>query len=153
MNYIPQDCNVIFQEVPGEISLSFSITGCGLHCIDCHSPYLQSVENGELLTWDVIDKKLAEYKSYISCVLFMGGDKYENVMFDFLMRIKKIELKTAMYSGHEDIPHNLKLYLDYYKVGCYNPSFGGLDCESTNQRFYAKKNGAWLDKTAQFWKE
>ena len=34
------DFQVVLQEVPGEISLCFSISGCDKHCEGCHSPFL-----------------------------------------------------------------------------------------------------------------
>ena len=32
---------VTFQEVPGEVSLTLSISGCPLRCMYCHSPHLR----------------------------------------------------------------------------------------------------------------
>ena len=48
MNY--SDIEIVLQEIPGEISICFTITGCALQCQDCHSPYLWKEENGKLLT-------------------------------------------------------------------------------------------------------
>ena len=31
---------VVFQEVPDEISLAINISGCPIHCPDCHSKFL-----------------------------------------------------------------------------------------------------------------
>ncbi len=35
MNYLTRQ--IVFREIPDEISLSYLITGCSLHCEGCHS--------------------------------------------------------------------------------------------------------------------
>ena len=42
--------DIVLQEIPNEITLSFTITGCGLRCVGCHSEYLWDKNNGEELT-------------------------------------------------------------------------------------------------------
>ncbi len=48
MNY--SDIQIVMQEVPGEISISFTITGCNLRCEGCHSSYLWKEDSGQRLT-------------------------------------------------------------------------------------------------------
>ena len=65
--------SVVFQEVPGEVSLAINISGCQHHCPDCHSKYLWNNEGAAFLERDlgsIIDK----YDGLITCVCFMGGD-------------------------------------------------------------------------------
>ena len=38
MKYI--DTKIVFSEVPDEITLAINISGCPIHCADCHSKYL-----------------------------------------------------------------------------------------------------------------
>ena len=64
---------VVFAEVPDEVSLAINITNCPHKCKDCHSPWLQE-DVGQPLTEDLLNSLLAEY-DYITCVLFMGGDQ------------------------------------------------------------------------------
>ena len=59
------------QEVPGEISLTFSISRCPHRCEGCHSPWLQADIGDELTVWD-IDYYIQQYWDGITCVCFMG---------------------------------------------------------------------------------
>ena len=43
------ETDITFKEVPGKICRCFSVSNCGLHCKNCHSPELQG-DNGEELT-------------------------------------------------------------------------------------------------------
>ena len=65
--------DIVLQEIPNEVSLSFTITGCGLRCIGCHSEYLWDKNNGEVLTDELFVSLIKKYEGMISCVLFMGG--------------------------------------------------------------------------------
>lgn len=67
------DFQVVFQEVPGEISLCFSISGCPLRCEGCHSPFLWKEGNGNELTPEYFQTLLDQYSGFATCVVFMGG--------------------------------------------------------------------------------
>ena len=41
-------------------------------------------------------------------------------------------------------------YLDFLKIGPYKKELGGLTSSNTNQRFYRKENGEWVDRTQLF---
>jgi anaerobic ribonucleoside-triphosphate reductase activating protein len=75
MNY--HQFEIALQEVPGEISLCFSITGCEIKCKGCHSPFLCKKENGSLLTIKKFKKYLNQYQGFATCILFMGGEWHE----------------------------------------------------------------------------
>ena len=153
MNYVPEDVSIVLQEVPGEVSLTFSITGCGFHCIDCHSPYLQDFSQGTPLSWGIICDTLYPYSHMISCVLFMGGDQYEMELMEYLMKLKNKGYKTALYTGKTKVSTDLLYFLDYVKVGPYIKELGGLDSPNTNQHFYKREPSGWKDITSDFRKE
>ena len=85
MNYY--DVQIFFQEVPDEISMGYSITGCSLRCDGCHSSFLWKESNGVELTNELFESHINKYSGMISCVLFFGGewhaeDLIENLTFD-----------------------------------------------------------------------
>lgn len=138
---------VVFTEVPNEISLAINITGCTIHCKGCHSQWLWS-NKGKELTKDELHN-LIENNKGITTVLFMGGDNFINQLAELTKDIKchYPNLKVAWYSGRDGLENSrgtrrsfrikeLMTYLDYVKVGPYIKQLGGLDSPSTNQRFY-----------------
>ena len=62
---------VVFKEVPDEVTLSINITNCPYRCPGCHSPYLQE-DVGEELTFETLSYLIEKNKG-ITCVCFMGG--------------------------------------------------------------------------------
>src|SRR5574344_1042585 len=66
------DSPIVFQEIPGEVSLCFTISNCPHHCPGSHSSDLAE-DVGEYLD-EHIDNLLEKYRDMITCVLFMGGD-------------------------------------------------------------------------------
>jgi anaerobic ribonucleoside-triphosphate reductase activating protein len=129
--------DIVFQEVPNEISLAFFITGCPLRCQGCHSPELRNKNLGNILTDESFKSNIEGYKNYITCVLFMGGEWEESELKHKLTIIKEEypNLKTCLYTGEKDVSNELKELLTYLKTGEYNENFGGLDKLSTNQNF------------------
>lgn len=131
---------VVFTEVPNEISLALNITGCTIHCKGCHSQWLWSNKGKELTKEELIN--LIEKNKGITTVLFMGGDNFIEQLAELAKDIKYRypNLKVAWYSGRCDIDYKVKkeleTYLDYIKIGPYIKQLGGLDNPSTNQRFY-----------------
>jgi len=133
------DSKVTFSEVPDEVTLCISISGCQIHCKDCHSKYLWE-NKGIDLTIEELDR-LILYNSGITCICILGGNQdYEwlNKIFTHIM-VKYPNIKRAWYSGEDLITSINKtslLVLDYIKVGSYINSMGGLNNINTNQRFY-----------------
>ena len=124
------DYYVTFQEIPDEISLTFTISNCQFNCFGCHSPWL-SQDVGKDLSAD-IDEVLLKYKDMYSCVCFMGeGNDVESL----LRLLPKIKVKTAIYSG-SDIIQDWMYNFDYIKVGKYIKELGGLDSGKSNQKLY-----------------
>lgn len=143
MYYYQKD--VVFQEVPGEISLSFFICGCPLRCCGCHSPFTWSEQSGIPITMEVFVDSLNRYSGYLSCVLFMGGEWHEPLLLQYLKKARSMGLKTALYTGLDTISDALKSELTYLKTGPWIPQKGGLDSLNTNQRFIQVDTGECLN--------
>ena len=133
MNYY--DFQVVFQEVPGEISLCFSICGCSIKCEGCHSPHLWKEENGKALTIKDFEKVLQQYDDLATCVLFMGGEWHEDELVSMLKLAKKNQYKTCLYTGQDDVSKSILDQLNWLKTGKWNAALGGLSSKNTNQKF------------------
>jgi len=144
-------CNVevVFQEIPREISLAFSCTGCPNHCPDCHSKFLWNPDLGVDFTENYLLENLMKYKGCISCVLFYGGEWEHDWLLKSLKIVKSCGMKTALYTGLKNVPDDIKSELDYLKVGPFIKERGSLRERTTNQRLYDMKTGE--DITYRFW--
>jgi anaerobic ribonucleoside-triphosphate reductase activating protein len=127
--------SIVFQEVPGEISLCFSITGCKVGCKGCHSTELWQPENGIPLTKKNFIQWLNKYQGLISCVVFFGGEWQPSALIEKLLIAKNVGLKTCLYSGEDHIGINISHHLDFLKTGKWQPELGGLESTTTNQVF------------------
>tara|TARA_R100001377_G_scaffold79290_1_gene57488 strand:+ start:1198 stop:1818 length:621 start_codon:yes stop_codon:yes gene_type:complete len=127
--------SVVFQEVPNEISLCFSITGCKVGCKGCHSIELWHEDNGMSLTNTNFTQWLKKYQGLISCVVFFGGEWQPNALIEKLIIAKNHGLKTCLYSGEKHIDISISQHLNFLKTGVWNQSLGGLDSPKTNQVF------------------
>lgn len=128
--------NVVFQEIPDEVSLAVSISGCGIHCKGCHSPELWK-DVGKPLTWGSLNA-LMNINKGITCLLLMGGEHDLDTLTDLFYHAHRY-IRTAWYSGLKEVPANhlaLYDYLDYIKLGPYIQDLGGLDSPATNQKLY-----------------
>lgn len=148
--------NIVFQEVPGEVSLAINISNCPNGCKGCHSPYLQE-DKGDILNEGLIDSLLVKYGSAVTCICFMGGDADPQTVERLSLYIRKSsdsQLKTAWYSGKTRLQENCSIAsFDYIKLGPYIESLGGLDSPDTNQRFYRVENGELMDESWIFQKK
>lgn len=135
---------IVLQEVPGEISLAISISGCNLKCKGCHSSHTWDKDYGERLTKISLNNLIKKNK-HISCVLFYGGEWNIDYLKELFLHIKIHfeDLKIALYTGREfnffkeeDISS-----LDYLKTGPYKASNGPLRDLNTNQKFFQNKEG------------
>ena len=91
--------DIVLQEVPNEISLCFTITGCPLGCEGCHSEYIWDGSKGCALTNEGLEQLLSKYEDMISCVLFMGGEWQVETLLSLIFQVKCKRLKTALYTG------------------------------------------------------
>ena len=129
-------CKEVFTEVPSEISLGISISGCQIRCPACHSRELWE-DKGTPLTPQCLDNLLKEHRG-ITCLLLMGGEHDIDALTELFHHAMK-KIKTAWYCGLDSIPKNkvgICQYLDFLKLGHYDPELGGLDSPTTNQRLY-----------------
>lgn len=140
--------DIVFQEVPDEVSLALNITGCPLHCKGCHSPHLWD-DAGEVLDEQAIDSLIATYSGDITCVALMGGDADPKTVERLVRFVKLRGLKTAWYSGRQALPDGFEVrLLDYLKLGPYVEALGGLKSKTTNQRLYrVESDGSLKDIT------
>lgn len=127
--------SIVFQEVPNEISLCFSITGCKVGCKGCHSTELWHEKNGIALTENNFIKWLKKYQGLISCVVFFGGEWQPKALIEKLIIAKSYGLKTCLYSGEKYIDINISEHLNFLKTGAWHEKLGGLNSTITNQIF------------------
>ncbi|MFI3292434.1 MAG: anaerobic ribonucleoside-triphosphate reductase activating protein [Rikenellaceae bacterium] len=142
--------DIVFQEVPDEVSLALNISGCPNRCPGCHSIHL--IEDvGHELSEESLTSLVEQYRSSITCVCFMGGDA-DPSQIEYLGEFvqQRFGLKSAWYSGRNQMPRNMKA-LNYIKLGDYRESCGGLNSPSTNQRMYKIVDGEPCDITSRFW--
>ncbi len=153
LKYVETD--IVFQEIPDEVTLAINISGCPCRCPGCHSPHLWE-DVGLPLDTHAIDDFVDHYGQDITCIAFMGGDAdpYGVDLLAQYVREVHPEFKVAWYSGRSYIPHKVcKTDFDYIKVGPYIRHLGPLRQPTTNQRFYRlAPDGSMEDITSRFWR-
>ena len=153
LKYVNTD--VVFQEIPDEVTLAINISNCPCRCPGCHSQYLWD-NIGKPLTPMVLDLFVKQYSPDITCIAFMGGDAepaYVNILARYIHR-EYPNIKVAWYSGRQFVPSVVKKSdFDYIKVGPYIAHLGCLKDRTTNQRLYKRASGDnFTDVTSYFWK-
>ncbi len=147
------DYDIVFQEIPDEVTLAVNLSGCPNRCPGCHSPQLQQPV-GEELTEEVLRTLLARYRTSVTCVCLMGGDGDPQgvARLAAFLRAEYPGLRTGWYSGRAALPEGFPAeVLDYLKLGPYIEALGGLKSPVTNQRFYRiATDGTRSDLTARF---
>ncbi len=162
--------DIVFAEIPGEVTLALNLSGCPNRCDGCHSPHLRE-DTGEPLTDGLLGGLLDVYGDSVTCVAFMGGDGDVGEVERLARHVHSRGLKTAWYSGRDIMPHGIITaynsentdtdgkpplctpVFDYVKLGPYISSQGGLDSPATNQRLYRITDGRAEDITALFHKK
>jgi anaerobic ribonucleoside-triphosphate reductase activating protein len=146
--------NIVFQEVPEEVTLAINLSNCPNRCKGCHSPHLQE-DIGEQLDNNVLAVLLEKYGDAITCICFMGGDISPQEVEQCAVFVRDRtngRIKIAWYSGKNRFPQKCSLHhFDYVKLGAYKELLGGLRSATTNQRFYRIENGEMIDITEHFW--
>ena len=153
LKYVNSD--IVFQEIPDEVTLAINISNCPCHCPGCHSRYLWD-DVGLPLNPEAIDAFVGKYGSDLTCIAFMGGDSDPKGV-DLLAQYVHEEyphLRVAWYSGRTVIsPLIQKNDFDYIKIGPFIRHLGPLKRPTTNQRLYRQNDqGEFEDITACFWK-
>lgn len=145
--------DIVFREIPGEVTLAINLSNCPNRCKGCHSPQLME-HIGQILDEKILAGLLEKYGSAITCVCFMGGDAAPENVEQLAVYIRKQtegRIKTGWYSGKSKLPETCIIqHFDYIKLGPYIEQLGGLDAATTNQRFYCIKEGKMIDRTALF---
>ena len=131
---------VVLQDIPDELTLALSISGCPLRCKGCHSSFTHNPKFGNILT-DQELHQLIQKNKYITAVLFYGGEWNPTRLIQLLQIPKEYNLLTALFSGHEPNQINKQIlqHLDILKVGPYIQELGGLTSPQTNQRYIDPK--------------
>ena len=146
------DYDVVFQEIPNEVTLAINISNCPNRCKGCHSPFLWD-DVGVELNEEALKVLLEKYGGAVTCICFMGGDSSVAELCELSMWLhENSSLKVGWYSGRDKLPENLPVQLfDFIKVGSYIEEFGNLKSPRTNQRLYKVEDGELIDITARFW--
>lgn len=144
------DFDIVFQEIPDEVTLAINLSNCPHQCAGCHSPQLQQ-NIGKELNEATLSDLLCRYEKSITCVCFMGGDATPDEvsrLADFVRQKWDRQIKTAWYSGCESLSKKtLANSFDFIKLGPYIESLGGLNSKTTNQRLYRIENDILNDIT------
>lgn len=147
------DYDIVFQEIPDEVTLAINISNCPNRCKGCHSPYLMD-DVGDALTEESLAALLQKYGSAVTCICFMGGDAepFEvERLAKYISRQSIVPVKVGWYSGKPELPSGLDtIYFQYIKLGPYREELGGLKSEHTNQRLYHLESGKMNDITYRF---
>lgn len=136
------ETGIVFREFPDEVTLAINLSNCPHRCRGCHSTHLQT-DCGEELTDAELDRLVSKYGKSITCVGFMGGDGDIESLVHLFRHAKEVhpDVKVGWYSGNENIDvglYGMYRYIDYIKVGHYDPDKGPLDSTTTNQKLYKK---------------
>lgn len=130
--------DIVFQEIPNEVTLAINISNCPCKCPGCHSKFLWN-DVGTDLSITEYDRLLSSVIRDITCVCFMGGDaepEYINQLAEYTAW-HFAPIKVGWYTGKTIISEAVNLgWLNYVKVGPYIKHLGGLKCPQTNQRLY-----------------
>lgn len=129
------DFHVVLKDVPGEISLCFTISGCPLNCQDCHSPFLKEKRAGKRFRQRVYRGILYRYFGFATCVVFKGGEWHKKELIANLKYAREQGYKTCLYTGLEEVDQTILDQLTWIKTGKWIKSLGGLENPNTNQVF------------------
>jgi anaerobic ribonucleoside-triphosphate reductase activating protein len=144
------DYDIVFQEIPDEVTLALNLSNCPYRCRGCHSPHLRE-DIGNALTESALTGLLQRYEKSITCICFMGGDADTGTLYrlaDFIRESRERRIKTAWYSGNDRLAENAAKHFDFVKTGPFIESLGGLDSTTTNQRLYRIDGDRITDITA-----
>lgn len=129
---------ISFREVPNEIARCFSISECGLRCSEWPIPGPQGT-CGEPLTPEVMDKLIGDDAlDGVNVYAFLGEGDDREALRELLATAHDYGMLTCLYTSSDNISdfEDLMHLLDYIKIGHYDSELGGLDKETTNQRYY-----------------
>ena len=150
IKYIENMTDVVFAELPDEVSLAINISNCQNNCVGCFEAFLKENIGKELNEDELMH--LISKEPDVTAVLFMGEGNDPEMLKSLAKLVKKsTNLKVGLYSGREEVEDELYDIFDYIKVGPYKAEFGPLRSKTTNQRLYGIKDGKKTDITYKFW--
>lgn len=123
------------------------ISGCPLKCSGCHSSYSWNKDLGSDLTVERLSDLIDQYSSYITCVVFLGGEWELDALEVLIEAANQRNLKTCLYTGlnREEVPDRIREKLNYLKYGPFIKELGGLDSPVTNQRLLNLNTNEFLN--------
>ena len=146
--------DVVFQEVPDQITLAINISNCPNHCPGCHSKYLWK-DVGDELNKNALERLISKNDG-ITCVCFMGGDQApaEVSQLASFVKQKYPKLKVGWYSGKEEISPAIDIRsFDYVKTGRYDEKCGPLSSPTANQRMVKRLADGRLETITHFFQK
>ena len=90
-------------EVPDEVSLIYTLSGCPLRCPGCHSADLRNPDMGRPLDPATLASTLDRYAGLASCVCFLGGEWQPELLIELLKIARARGFATCLYTGREAI--------------------------------------------------
>ena len=137
--------DIVFQEIPGEVTLALNLSNCPCHCPGCHSQHLWE-DIGEPLDEELLDSLISRYKGLITCVCFMGGDADPAEVLrlaEYIHRPATTDqlpttndqrpttndqrpIKTAWYSGRPALPECLSANRSVSTMACPCDALSGI---------------------------
>ena len=147
------DYDIVFGEIPDEVTLAINLSNCPNRCHGCHSPWLLE-DIGSELNEEALESLINKYGDDITCVCFMGGDndpKSVELLAKYLHETHP-QLKVGWYSGKEAFAEGIDLVqFQFIKIGGYKENLGSLKSKTTNQRLYRiNSDGSKEDLTYRF---
>ena len=145
---------IVFQEIPDEVTLAVNIAGCPCRCPGCHSPHLWRDE-GQPLDEEALCRLVEQYGNDITTVALMGGDAAPAEVDRLVCALRKRfpHIRTAWWSGRARLSPQICLgNFDYIKLGPYLAHLGPLKSPTTNQRLYRVSDNTLHDITSRFWR-
>ncbi|HKM11906.1 MAG TPA: anaerobic ribonucleoside-triphosphate reductase activating protein [Bacteroidales bacterium] len=144
------DYDIVFQEIPDEVTLAINLSNCPYCCVGCHSPHLRE-DIGEELSEAALSDLISKYENAITCVCFMGGDATPEGLCKLAAFVRKKwngAIKIAWYSGNNTLYNKeFTRFFNYIKLGEFIQTLGGLNKNTTNQRLYRINNDTMEDIT------
>lgn len=132
------DFDIVFSEIPDEVTLAISISNCPNNCKGCHSPELMK-DIGKPLTENTLSKIIRLYERNITCICFMGGDREPIEVERLSLFVQKTypKIKSGWYSGKTELPETIDINsFQYVKLGPYIEKLGSLRSKNTNQKLF-----------------
>lgn len=143
---------ITLTEIPNRVAVFFELGNCTQNCDECHSPHLQHRHNETYLTYLKDLEKYADEQIELgaNAIVILGGTTTKDFSYSDLVKTINALAQIApvcVYSGSDDDKMHNNLFHDsgltWLKTGSYQKYKGGLDKETTNQRFY-KKEISWI---------